>query len=236
MKPLLIIKTGQAPERIRARHGGFEHWFRLGLRVPLKALRVIDVQAGEALPPPRMCAGALITGSAAMVTDQAPWSERSAAWIRDAMDVELPLFGVCYGHQLMAHALGGRVADMPDGREIGTCEIDFESDAAHPLLPALPPRMRVHETHVQAVLETPPGSMALAGNDRDPHQMLRYSDSALSTQFHPEFSVAVMRAYIRARAPILANEGLDVRHLLASTAATAKARDLLRGFAKRVVA
>lgn len=52
-----------------------------------------------------------------MVTDQEPWSEKTAAWIRNAMAMEMPLFGVCYGHQLMAHALGGRVEYHPQGRE-----------------------------------------------------------------------------------------------------------------------
>lgn len=236
MKPLLIVQTGHAPVEIRARHGDFAHWFRLAMRVPPKSLRIIDVEADEALPPPRMCAGALITGSAAMITDREPWSERCAGWVRDAMDVELPLIGVCYGHQLMAHALGGRVDDMPGGREVGTREIRFADGAKHPLLPTLPERMRVHETHVQAVLEAPSGSRVLAGNDHDPHQVLSYSEHALSVQFHPEFSVAVMRAYIRVRSTALRAEGLDVRALLASTAATPKARDLLRGFATRIAA
>ena len=87
-------------------------------------VRVIDVAAGDELPPVAGVAGAIITGSAAMVTERLPWSERTAGWIRDAMDVELPLFGVCFGHQLMAHALGGRVDYLPGGCEIGTQPID----------------------------------------------------------------------------------------------------------------
>lgn len=235
MKPLLIIQTGHAPAEIRARHGDFGHWFRVAMHAPPKSIRIVDVEAGEALPPPRMCAGALITGSAAMVTDREPWSERCAGWIRDAMDVEVPLFGVCYGHQLMAHALGARVDDMPGGREIGTCEVQFVNGAEHPLLPTLPHRTRVHETHVQAVLEVAPGSHVLAGNEKDPNQLLIYSERALSVQFHPEFSVAIMRAYIRARAASLHAEGFEVQALLGSTAATPGARDMLRGFAKRVL-
>jgi GMP synthase (glutamine-hydrolysing) len=54
-----------------------------------------------------------------MVTDRLAWSEKTAAWIRSAMAVEMPLFGICYGHQLMADALGGEVAYHPAGRETG---------------------------------------------------------------------------------------------------------------------
>jgi GMP synthase (glutamine-hydrolysing) len=105
MKPVLIIQTGRAPDPIRGRHGDFPHWFRICTRARPHRLQVVDVSAGS-LPPPREVAGAMITGSAAMVTERASWSERTAGWIRDAMDLELPLFGVCYGHQLMAHATG----------------------------------------------------------------------------------------------------------------------------------
>src|SRR5215469_3916164 len=139
MKPVLIIRTGRAPAPIRARHGDFPHWFRLGAQLSPERACVVDVEAGETLPGPHEVAGALITGSAAMVTDRAAWSERTAGWIRDAMDVELPLFGVCYGHQLMAHALGGRVDYLPGGREIGTLPIELLPGAEHdPLAAHLP--------------------------------------------------------------------------------------------------
>ena len=202
MKPILIICTGHAPDAIRGRHGDFPHWFRLAAQLPMQRLQVIDVAAGEALPAPNTVAGALITGSAAMVTERAAWSERSAGWIRHAMDAELPLFGVCYGHQLMAHALGGRIDYLPGGREIGTQDIEkLDVAARDPLAAELPASFRAHTTHEQSVLEAPPGAIALARSMRDPHQLLRYGPRALSTQFHPEFSADVMRAYSKRPPP-----------------------------------
>jgi len=118
MKPVLIIQTGRAPDPIRGRHGDFPHWFRISTRMASHQLKTVNVSAGESLPAPGDVAGAIITGSAAMVTERAEWSERTAGWIRHAMEMEVPLFGVCYGHQLMAHALGGRVDYLPGGREI----------------------------------------------------------------------------------------------------------------------
>ncbi len=73
----------------------------------------------ETLPAPDSQTVAVMTGSWAMVTDRLAWSEKTAAWIRSAMAVEMPLFGICYGHQLMADALGGEVAYHPAGRETG---------------------------------------------------------------------------------------------------------------------
>ncbi len=246
MKPLLIIVTGHAPAPIRARLGDFDHWFRLALRLPPSRLQVVDAQ-NEALPAPHATAGAVITGSAAMVTERAAWSERLAGWVRDAMDAELPMFGVCFGHQLMAHALGGRVDDLPGGREIGTQAIGLSVDAgADPLLKGIvitdgdaapsTPGFRAHTTHQQSVLEAPPGAGVLARSARDAHQVLRYGAHAVSTQFHPEFSAAAMRAYITLRADRLREESLDVPALLRGVGAAPEARRLLRRFARQYVA
>lgn len=233
MKPVLIIRTGRAPDAIRARYGDFPHWFRLGAQLPEQRLHVVDVEAGEALPTPNTVAGALITGSAAMVTERAAWSERTAGWIRNAMDAELPLFGVCYGHQLMAHALGGRVDYLPGGREIGTHPIEkLETAAGDPLAAQLPESFRAHTTHEQSVLEPPPGTVVLARSARDPHQLLRYGPCALSTQFHPEFSADVMRAYIQRKRADMHREGFDPCGSYREVAATPVARGFLQRFAR----
>lgn len=233
MKPVLIIRTGRAPDPIRARHGDFPHWFRLGAQLAPERVRVIDVAAGEALPPPGEVAGALITGSAAMVTERAAWSERTAGWIRDAMDIELPMFGVCYGHQLMAHALGGRVDYLPGGREIGTMLIEVAQQAAHdPVAAALPASFRAHTTHEQSVLELPKGATVLASSARDPHHLLRYGENAVSVQFHPEFNADVMRAYIHRKRADMHREGFDPHHTFRQVAPTPIARRLMRQFSR----
>jgi GMP synthase (glutamine-hydrolysing) len=196
-------------------------------------LRIVDVAAGEALPAPREVAGAIITGSAAMVTERSAWSERTAGWIRDAMDAELPLFGVCYGHQLMAHALGGRVDYLPGGREIGTQAIELSAAGAQdPLARRLPASFRAHTTHEQSVIEPPGGAAVLARSARDPHQLLRYGPHALSAQFHPEFNAEVMRAYIRRKHADMRREGSDPQQVFSAVAATPVARWLLRQFSR----
>ncbi len=233
MKPVLIIRTGRAPDPIRARHGDFPHWFRLGAGLHPQQLWIVDVAVGETLPPPREVAGAIVTGSAAMVTARESWSERTAGWIRDAMDAELPLFGVCYGHQLMAHALGGRVDYLPGGREIGTQTIELSALAARdPMAGTLPTRFRAHTTHEQSVIEPPQGATVLARSARDPHQLLRYGPHALSAQFHPEFNAEVMRAYIRRKHGDLRREGADPQAIFGAVAATPIARRLLRHFSR----
>jgi len=234
MKPILIIRTGRAPDPIRARHGDFPHWFRLCAALSPVRLQVVDVAAGEALPRPGEVAGALITGSAAMVSARAGWSERTAGWIRDAMDAQLPLFGVCYGHQLMAHALGGRVDYLPGGREIGTQPIQLTPTATDdPLTCRLPTSFRAHTTHEQSVLEPPAGTAVLARSARDPHHLLRYGPNAVSVQFHPEFNADVMRAYIHRKREAMQREGSDPHLVYRQVAATPIARQIMRGFGLR---
>lgn len=236
MRRLLLIQTGEAPQPIHARLGGFAAWFREAMRIEPERMRVVDVAAGEPLPDPGTVAGAVITGSAAMVTDRADWSERTAGWIRDAVAADTPVFGVCYGHQLMAHALGGRVGWLPAGREMGTCTITLHGRDGGDWLAALPDRFPAHTTHRQAVLEPPPGARVIASSELDPHQLLRYAPHAMSAQFHPEFSATAMRAYIAARAAVLREEGLDPEALHAAVRETTAARALLERFAQAALA
>lgn len=234
MRPLLLIQTGEAPDALIPRFGGFADWFRAAMRIDASQMRVVRVDEGEVLPDPRDVTGAVITGSAAMVTERAAWSECTAGWIRDAMDAERPLFGVCYGHQLMAHALGGTVGWLPAGREIGTEPVTLLAEV--PDAHALPPSFPAQTTHRQSVLAPPPGATVLARSQRDPHQLLRYAPNAWSSQFHPEFTPNVMRAYIEVRAGTLREEGLDPDALLADVRETETARLLLERFARAALA
>lgn len=231
MYPLVLIQTGEAPDALRTRFGGFADWFRDAMRLQAAQMRIVRVDAGEALPEPAKIAGAVITGSAAMVTERADWSEHTAGWIRDAMKGETPLFGVCYGHQLMAHALGGTVGWLPAGREIGTKSMTRLSPDDAPDLRELPALFPAQTTHRQSVLEPPRGAEVLARSQRDPHQLLRYAPNALSSQFHPEFTPDFMRAYIEVRADTLREEGVDPDALLAAVSETEAARLLLEHFA-----
>lgn len=236
MRQLLLIQTGEAPDAIRAEFGGFADWFRAAMRLESTQMRIVRVDADEALPRPREIAGAVITGSAAMVTEQAGWSERTAGWIRDAVDTQTPLFGVCYGHQLMAHALGGTVGWLPHGREIGTQAITRGETAGAGWMDGLPASFMAHTTHRQSVLVPPQGTEVLARSELDPNQLLRYAPHVLSTQFHPEFTAAAMRAYIAARADTLREEGIDPDALVDSVRETESARMLLERFAHAALA
>ncbi|MBS7700196.1 glutamine amidotransferase [Chelatococcus sp. YT9] len=229
---LLLIQVGTPPDDIRDPLGDFPLWFHRVLRHPGEALHVVRVFEGEHLPAPKAVRGAIITGSWHMVTERLPWSEATAHWIRDAMAIELPLFGICYGHQLIAHALGGRVDYHPQGREIGTQTIRLLAGAEDdPLLQAMPVRFSAHLTHMQTIIDLPIGARALAASDHDRHQIVRYGPNAISTQFHPEFTPEICAAIIRLRTETLCHEGRDPTSLLAAVEDAPEPAGLLRRFA-----
>jgi GMP synthase (glutamine-hydrolysing) len=196
-KPFLILQTGHASPEVRRRCGDFDAMFLRMAGLDSARAVCVDVEAGERPNKPQAYVGALVTGSDAYVTDRLPWSEAAAGWLRDALDAELPVLGVCYGHQLLAHALGGTVANNPAGEELGTLEIVLSKlAAAEPLLAGLPTRFDVNLAHEQTVVELPKGATVLATSAGDPHQILRYAPRVWSTQFHPEFDGATMTAIV----------------------------------------
>ncbi len=232
MKKTLIIKTGSTHPALAARKGDFQDWIIAGLGLPRDRIAVVDVTAGEALPAPDAVDGVVITGSHAMVTDHAAWNERTADWLRDVVTHPAPVLGICYGHQLLAYALGGAVDDNPRGFEIGTMDVRLDPEArADPLLRDLPDPVRVHLSHRQSVLALPPGARRLAWNDADAYQAFVYGDHVWGLQFHPEFDADVVRAYIAHNRGHLLSEGQDPERLLAAGEDTPYGETILRRFA-----
>ena len=228
----LIIETGQPVASMR-RHGRFPHWIRVAAGLRADQATVVNVEAGDPLPGHAGYAGVLITGSGAMVTDRHGWSERTADWLRGGLDAWLPVFGICYGHQLIAHALGVEVGDNPTGREMGTVPVDLHPEAAQDVLFApLPTRFAAQVTHLQTVLRPPADAAVLARSEQDACQAFRWRDHAWGLQFHPEFSVDHMRGYVNARSEVLAREGQCHRRMAKDVKPTPAARGILRRFVR----
>jgi GMP synthase (glutamine-hydrolysing) len=231
MEKLLIVKTGETLPALRRRCGDFQDWILSGMGVTADDVMVSDVRDGSRLPEYARVRGVVITGSHDSVTEQSDWSERTAGWLPGAVERGIPLLGICYGHQLLAHALGGQVGDNPNGREFGTLEIELtEATGEDELLDLFNP-LKVQLCHTQAVLKLPDGATRLASSRMDPNQAFRVADRAWGVQFHPEFDAEITRTYIQHYRQELIAEGQDVDGLLAACHDTAWGHMILKRFA-----
>lgn len=192
---------------------------------------VVNAVLGGSLPPVESLAGVILTGSPAMVTDRADWMQSLAGWTRAVVARNIPLLGVCFGHQLLAQAMGGGVDFHPQGREIGTVRIALTEEGRRDcLFGHFPELFTAHVTHAQTVTRLPANARRLAGNRHEAHQAFRVGDCAWGVQFHPEFTVEIMRAYVSEAADSLSRQGHDVAAIQAAIGPTGAANALLKRF------
>lgn len=236
-RELIIVKTGQAVPEARGDGRDFEDWFAEGLGLEAFDYRTVRVDQGQVLPPIESLDHApavLVTGSPAMVSDRLDWSETTASWLAGAHAAGLPILGVCYGHQLLAHALGGKVGPNPEGRRMGRAVVEF-GDAQDPLTGDFAPTAAFNVSHVEVVLALPEGARVIGTTAHDPYHVLYFGNMSWGVQFHPEFDRAIMRAYIEARAGALEAEGQDPTALIAALDDNPNGRPFLARFAELAV-
>ena len=228
---LLIIKTGSTLPSLLAGKGDFEDWVLAGMVIGGDQVSIVDVRDGTPFPVYDVLSGVVITGSHSMVTDHDPWSERTAAWLAGAVEKQIPILGICYGHQLLAYALGGKVGDNPNGHEYGTVEVRLNENAHQdPLLGGLPNPIKMHTSHAQSVLELPARARLLASSDMDQHQAFVAGECAWGVQFHPEFDAEATRGYIRHSRSVLLAEQQDPDRLIEQSTDTPYGSQILQQF------
>lgn len=237
-KPLLVLFTGTTIPSVQERHGDFDAQFRAGVGDAwLGPWATADARdLGASLPRYETFAGVIVTGSACSVTDRAaePWMLRLEEWLRGAVAASAPLLGVCFGHQILASALGGEVRANPRGRTIGTRVVRRVTD--DPLLRDLPERFPVSLSHRDHVAVRPPSVTQLVVADHDELHAFAAGRCARAVQFHPEFHDEIVRGYLSARRDLLRAEGLDPEALDREVVDTPHSRRILRNFVTEFVA
>lgn len=190
-----LLETGEPPGDLMETHGGYPSMFE-ALLGPEYDYRTYAVLRGELPADPAENDAYVITGSAAGVYDPLPWIEPLKAFLLRARG-ETPLVGICFGHQIMAEAFGGRVEKSDKGWGVGLQAYEIAERA--PWMDDVG-RVAVPGSHQDQVVEPPPGTRVLAGSAFTPYGILAYEDArAISMQFHPEFSPAYAKALIEAR-------------------------------------
>jgi GMP synthase-like glutamine amidotransferase len=191
---LAILETGVPPGDLRQRFGDYPAMFAAMLG-PGFEMETFDVQAGSLPNHPNGHDAFMITGSPAGVYDDYPWIAPLMDFIRTASDT--PMIGICFGHQVMAEALGGHVEKSEKGWGAG---LHRYSVAQRQQWMNGEQVIAVPASHQDQVLVQPPATEISVKSDFTPYAGLAWTDRpAISFQFHPEFSPDFAKALILER-------------------------------------
>jgi GMP synthase-like glutamine amidotransferase len=237
-----ILETGEVSPDLRERHGDYPTMFAalLGAADPTLEFATVRVVAGETPAAPRQADAWLVTGSRHGVYDGLPWIEPLKAFLRDCLAQSVPVVGVCFGHQILAEALGGRVVKSDRGWGLGVQE--YELALRPSWMDELPDRFAVRALHQDQVVGLPPDATVLARSPHCAYAALAYGDpetpAAISLQPHPEFDRDFMDALIalRAGAAFPAAAAAEARASLAREVHSAHWARTIAAFLRRAAA
>ena len=187
-----ILETGRPHEALRG-HGSYPEMFEklLGSQDKTFRFRTYSALDGEVPSDPRECDAWLITGSRHGAYERLPWMLRLEALLRKAVAEKVPVVGICFGHQILAQALGGKVVKSDKGWGFGLH--DYAVEDAPSLGGGKPGKITAPALHQDQVVEVPQGGRVLGGSDFCPNAIIAYGDTALSFQPHPEFDIPFLR-------------------------------------------
>ncbi|HEY8576221.1 MAG TPA: gamma-glutamyl-gamma-aminobutyrate hydrolase family protein [Devosia sp.] len=185
---LTIIQTGDVPLRLRDRFGPYHQMFetmfdRTGQGF---SYEVVFASDGEPLGDAGALEGVVITGSPAGVYEDHAWLPPLRQFIRQAYEKRVPTLGVCFGHQIMADALGGAVRKSEKGWGLGRHSYAVKARPSY--MRAVPEVVSVACSHQDQVITPPAEAEVIMASDFTPNAGLAYRNgAALSFQPHPEF-------------------------------------------------
>jgi GMP synthase-like glutamine amidotransferase len=192
-----ILQTGASPDALRADHGDYPDFFETllagrGLTFKRFHVEVMDFPKGV-----HDCDGWLITGSRHGAYEDHPFIKPLEAFIREAYADRVPVVGVCFGHQIIAQAMGGRVEKFAKGWSVGPTTYDFGGD-----------KLTLNAWHRDQVVKVPEAAEVVATNEFCENAALLYDDRMFSVQAHPEFPNDFVEGLMRTRGPGLVPDDL----------------------------
>ncbi len=197
MMKIGILQAGRTPPELREAHGDYDDLYKHLLADRGFEFDTYPVLDGVFPTGPEAADGWLITGSRYSVYEPHEWIAPLEEFLRQTYDAGVPIVGVCFGHQILAQALGGRVEKFDGGWSVGAVDYQIEAE---------PEKRTVMAWHQDQVVELPALAKVTGQSAHCKYAMLAYGTRAISVQPHPEFSAEFMRDLIEARRDVLPAE------------------------------
>ena len=200
-----LVECDDVAGRFAHIKGGYREMFAALL--PEARFTYYRAYEGELPASPDACDAWLCTGSRYSAYDTMPWVGALAQFIRDVRESKQPFVGICFGHQMLAQALGGEVAKAEQGWGVGV--LDLEVLKPEPWMQPAKPLVRIQHMHQDQVQRLPPGSVVLGRSAHCEIGMFRVGETMLGIEGHPEFTAEFAAALIRARRERIGAERSD---------------------------
>lgn len=207
---IAILEADHVVEELAQVYGNYPHMFQALLlkqnsEIEFTTFTVIDDEfpCDEELS---SFDGFLLTGSKFSAYDQEPWIERLSQLIIKLHNLSIPLVGICFGHQLIAQALGGKTEKNPNGWGVGVATAKLHKKPNWMGEMPSANQFNLLVSHQDQVMEIPKDGELLGGSEFCPNAMYQIGDNILTFQGHPEFTKPYCQALMERREEILGEE------------------------------
>jgi GMP synthase-like glutamine amidotransferase len=189
---ICILENGITPDDLIDQFGSYpmmiEKW--LAPSLPEATFTYLSPVQGEVLPTPQAFDGYILSGSKYSTYERSPWMLGLIGFLQQLRQEGCPVFGICFGHQIMSDAFGGLNAKSATGWGVGSQQYEYET----PELPSCGAAFVFHQDQVQKI---PPEAKRIGGSSHCKNGVFEYSFPAISVQYHPEFSPEYTQALAR---------------------------------------